>query len=67
MAREKECYRENLEILNTRFPDHDMLTIQEVLAVTGYKNPRALFKYIPNQHWANRKLSKVYLARYMCG
>ena len=33
MARENEYYRENLEILNTWFPDYDMLTIQEVHAI----------------------------------
>ena len=30
MAREKEDYRANLEILNSRFPDHDMLTFSEI-------------------------------------
>lgn len=67
MAREKECYRENLELLNNRFPEHDMLSMEEVLQVTGYTDRRTLFKYIPVKNWSNRKLSKVFLARYMCG
>jgi hypothetical protein len=67
MAREKECYRENLEILNTRFPDHDLLSVEEVLQVTGYTDRRTLMKYIGPKNWINRRLSKAYLARYMCG
>ena len=38
MAREKEGYRENLEILNNRFPDHDMLSIEEIMQVTGIRS-----------------------------
>ena len=38
MSREPENYRLNLEILNTRFPDHDMLTHDEVMAVIGCKS-----------------------------
>lgn len=67
MAREKEGYRENMEILNTRFPDHDLLSMEEVLQVTGYTDRRTLLKYIGPKNWANKRLSKVYLARYMCG
>lgn len=67
MAREKEGYRDNLEILNNRFPDHDMLSVLEVLQVTGYTDRRTLFKHIGPANWANNRLSKVYLARYMCG
>lgn len=66
MAREKEGYRENLEILNTRFPDHDMLTMDEVMAVIGCSDRRTLMRRIP-KNWADNRLSKVFLARYMCG
>lgn len=66
MAREKEFYRENLEILNTRYPDHDMLTYEEIMKVTGFGSvntvKRNLGKYI-----VGRKISKAALARYMCG
>ena len=31
MGREKDGYRENLELLNDRFPDHDLLTMDEVM------------------------------------
>lgn len=66
MAREKEGYRENLELLNLRFPDHDLLTMEEVMQVTGYTDRRTLLKYM-GKNFVNKRLSKVFLARYMCG
>jgi hypothetical protein len=66
MSRENECYRENLEILNTRFPDHDMLTIDEVMQVTGIRTKDTVRKYL-GQFYVNRRISKAALARYMCG
>lgn len=67
MAREKDGYRDNLEILNNRFPDHDMLSMEEVMQVIGCTNRRTLIKHIGPSNWTNKRLSKVYLARYMCG
>lgn len=64
MPREKEDYRANLEILNNRFPDHDMLSIQEIMQVTGYKSVNSVKR---NFTLVNRKISKAALARYMCG
>ena len=66
MAREKEGYRENLELLNSRFPEHDMLSLEEVMQVTGYKKRDTVMKYL-GKGFINNRLSKVYLARYMCG
>lgn len=66
MAREKEGYRENLEILNIRYPDHDMLTIYEVMQVTGIRTKDTVRKYL-GQFYVNRRISKAALARYMCG
>jgi hypothetical protein len=66
MAREKEGYRDNLELLNLRFPNHDLLTFEEVMQVTGYTDRRSIRKYFGSQI-INNRLSKVYLARYMCG
>lgn len=66
MAREKEGYRENLELLNNRFPDHDMLTMDEVMVATGYKSKNTILKHI-GCFFVNNRISKVYLARYMCG
>lgn len=66
MAREKEGYRDNLELLNLRFPNHDLLTFEEVMQVTGYTDRRSIRKCFGSQI-VNNRLSKVYLARYMCG
>ena len=66
MAREKEGYRENLELLNNRFPDHDMLSIEEVMQVTGYKKRDTVRKHL-GKSFVNKRLSKTALARYMCG
>lgn len=66
MAREKEGYRDNMELLNLRFPNHDLLTFEEVMQVTGYADRRSIRKYFGSQI-VNNRLSKVHLARYMCG
>ena len=66
MGREKDGYRENLELLNNRFPDHDLLTMEEVMQVTGYADRRTLLKHL-GKNFVNHRLSKVFLARYMCG
>lgn len=64
MAREKEDYRANLEILNARFPDYDMLTVEDIMQVTGIKSRNTIRKHF---ELVNRRLSKAALARYMCG
>ncbi len=66
MAREKEGYRDNLELLNERFPNVDMLNMTQVMAVIGCTDRRTLMRKIP-KNWVNGRLSKVFLARYMCG
>lgn len=67
MAREHPDYRANLEILNTRFPDHDMLTMEEVMQVNGWTDRRTIQKYLGKSLTENKRLSKAALARYMCG
>ena len=66
MAREKDGYRENLELLNNRYPDHDLLSIDQAMVVTGYADRRTLQKHL-GQYFVNNRISKVFLARYMCG
>ena len=66
MAREKPDYRANLEILNARFPDHDMLTYEETMVVTGYTSVNSVKKYL-GAMFVNKRISKAALARYMCG
>lgn len=66
MARELDGYRENLELLNTRYPDHDMLSMEEVKEVTGYRSKNTVLKHM-GQKFVGHRLSKVHLARFMCG
>lgn len=66
MAREKDGYRENLEILNTRFPDHDMLSLLEVKQVMGWNDTRTVKKHF-GKYIAYERISKSALARLMCG
>ena len=65
MAREKDGYRENLAILNDRFPEHDMLSVEEVKQVTGFSNIRTVKKYF-GQYFVGNRISKAYVARGMC-
>ena len=66
MAREKEFYRENLELLNTRFPDHDMLSLPEVKQVMGWNDTRTVKKYL-GQYITRERICKTALAQFMCG
>ena len=66
MSREKDGYRDNLELLNLRFPHHDMLTVEETMQVTGYKKRDTIMRHMGEKFIHNR-ISKVFLARYMCG
>lgn len=66
MAREKDGYRENLELINTRFPDSDMLSLEQAMQITGYTDRRTVQKHL-GKYFVNKRISKVYLARYMCG
>lgn len=66
MAREKEFYRENLELLNARYPDHDMLSFDEVKMVMGWTDTRTIKKYF-GKYIICERISKTALARYMCG
>lgn len=66
MAREKEDFRDNIEQLNRLFPDYEMLSIKDVmqvLNVSGVNTVRRRF----GDKMVHGKLSKVALAKYMCG
>jgi hypothetical protein len=66
VSREKEFFRDNLELLNVRFPDHDMLTFEEVKQVMGWTDTRTVKKYL-GKNIVNERVCKPALARYMCG
>ena len=67
MGREKQCYRDNLAILNNRFPQHDMLTEKQAMEVTGYKTRSTLRKHLGEAFNGAKKISKGDLANWMCG
>lgn len=67
MGREKEGFRENLELLNNRFPDHDMLTIDEIKQVTGFNSRKTVLKYVGQYAVGGSRVSKVHVAKFMCG
>lgn len=67
MAREKEGYRENLELLNIRFPACDMLTVEQVMEITGWRDYRTINKYFGDRFTRGKTISKVYVASWMCG
>ncbi len=64
MARELKDYRDNMELLNIRYPDHEMLTIAEVNQVFGWKSEATARRHLPI---AIGKVSKVAVAKLMCG
>ena len=66
MAREQEGYRENLELLEQRYPGRILLTIEEVMEVTGYTSRTTVRKYL-GKYFVNHRISKTHLARYLCG
>ena len=66
MPRELDGYRENLELLNKRFPEHDMLTVEQVQQITGFNSVKTVKKHL-GQHFAGNRISKVHVARFMCG
>lgn len=66
MAREKEGFRDNIEQLNRLFPEHEMLSIQEVMQVLNVTSPTTVRKHL-GEKMVLGKLSKVALARFMCG
>lgn len=62
MAREYPDYRNTIEQLNRLFPDRELLTMEEVMKITGYKTKNSVRKYFP---FVNRRINKATLARYL--
>ena len=61
MSREKPGYRDNLELLNLRFPDAEMLTAAQVAQFTGLSAQTVRKKFELNR--LTRRISKADLAR----
>lgn len=63
MAREYEDYRNTIAQLNRLYPDRELLTIKEVMGITGYKSRDAVLKHYP---FLNGRINKATLARCLC-
>lgn len=59
MPREKELFRDNLQILNERFPDKFLLTSTEVVEFTGLERHTIKKKF----KFDGRYITKTQLAR----
>ncbi|MBR3240696.1 MAG: hypothetical protein IKO68_10955 [Oscillospiraceae bacterium] len=65
MARERPDYRNTLEQLNTLYPNRELLTAEEVQAVTGYKTKDSIRKHFPSV--CGGKYNKTTVARILAG
>ena len=65
MAREKPDYRATLEQLNTLFPGRELLTLDEVKAVTGYRTRDSVTRHFPTV--CGGKYNKTTVARILAG
>ena len=63
MPREYPDYRNTVEQLNRLFPERELLTVKEVMQITGYKSVNTVKKHFPV---SNGKINKATLARIMC-
>ena len=60
MGREFPDYRNTIEQLNRLFPGKELLTMEEVMQITGYKSRDSVRKHFP---FVNRRINKATLAR----
>ncbi len=65
MARERPDYRNTLEQLNMLYPNRELLTAEEVQAVTGYKTKDSIRKHFPSV--CGGKYNKTTVARILAG
>lgn len=67
MAREKESYRDNLEMIDKAYPDKAMLNLSQVSRLCGITDSRAKemfsFKVVRNKNKDRYYISKAVLAR----
>lgn len=65
MARELIGFRDTLEQLNRTFPGRELLTLQEVQQLTGYKSKTSVMAHFPAV--CGGKYNKATVARILCG
>lgn len=65
MPRESECERQIIADLNSKF-SYDMLTMADVMSVTGYKSKDTVLKHYGDLFSVGHRIHKVSLAKRMC-
>lgn len=65
MARELPDYRPTLEQLNTLYPGRELLTLSELMEITGYKTRDSVTKHFPSV--CGGKYNKTTVARILAG
>ena len=64
MAREKECFRDNLERLDAKYPGKELLSLAEAARYLGVHRETAA-KLLSDKMLPCSKISKVALARVL--
>lgn len=65
MAREKQDFRATMEQLNNQFPGRELLTMDEMKAVTGYQTGDSIRKHFPSV--CGGRYNKTTVARILAG
>lgn len=65
MAREKPDYRSTIEQLNATFPGRELLTLDEMKAITGYTTRDSIVKHFPTV--CGGRYNKATVARILAG
>ena len=65
MAREKPDYRATLEQLNGLFPGRELLTVEEVQQITGFRTKDSVRKHFTSV--CGGRYNKVTVARILAG
>lgn len=65
MPRERPDFRDTLEQLNTLYPGRELLTLAELMEVTGYKTRDSIRKHFPSI--CSGKYNKTTVARILAG
>ena len=65
MAREMPDYRATLEQLNAQFPGRELLTLSELMEITGYTTKDSIRRHFPSV--CGGKFNKATVARILAG
>lgn len=65
MARERPDFRATMEQLNRLYPERELLTLEDMKAVTGYQTGDSIRKHFPSV--CGGKYNKSTVARILAG